>query len=865
MRFIGKFIQIIFGSLFALLTLGAIGLFAIYAHYTPQLPSDADLRKIEIQVPLRIYSRENQLIAEYGEKRSRPVTLAEVPEKLQLAFMDIEDARFYDHGGVDFKGVARAIYSALTTGETSQGASTITMQLARNAFLNADKTIDRKLKETLLAFRIEQELSKKEILELYLNKIYLGKSAYGIAAAAETYYGKPLAQLSLAQCAMIAGLPKAPSRYNPIANPDRAMVRRNYILQRMLELGHISRAEHDSAVNEPNTATVHETTIETSAPYLAEMVRAEIVKRYGIGNAYTQGYDVYTTLDSKQQASAEESLRSALMSYDRRHGYRGAEDKLALGDFKTEEELRDKLSTYPTLGGLEPALVLQANASSAELMVRETKVKLDTSAIGWARPFKSADQRGAAPRRVNDVLHAGDIVRIRQTNKDKNTWTLSQVPTVGGALVSLDPSDGAIRAVVGGFDFYHSKFNRVTQASRQPGSSFKPVLYAAALAKGFSPSSIVNDAPITIPGSNWHPENFGGHYVGPTTLAEALAKSRNLVSIRLLRSIGINYAIDFATRFGFPREDLPPNLTLALGTGMTTPLGMATAYSAFANGGYKIEPYFITQVKDGSGKLMDEVKHAKICGDDVETCTITAPEDKNGADKAKATNNKDKAKDTKAADSKAKDEGKPIWETAELNGSNNTSSAPNTTQYPAAKRILDKRTHYQIVSMLQGVTQFGTAARAGRALNRKDIAGKTGTTNDQKDAWFCGFTPNTVAVSWMGFDDMAKLGEGETATNVALPMWIDYMHRILEGTPSKEWDKPTDLKDSGSNLPLDGEGNPIIDGETNAEPTAPASGFQYQNERDLAPTPRRAPNQPAQPAAPPRRAPERVEIPEQLF
>ncbi|MDD5392140.1 MAG: penicillin-binding protein 1A [Thiothrix sp.] len=875
MRFIGKFIQIIFGSFFALLTLGAIGLFAVYSYYTPQLPSDADLRKIEVQVPLRIYSRENQLIAEYGEKHSRPVKLSEVPEKLQLAFLDIEDARFYDHGGVDFKGVARALYSAASTGETSQGASTITMQLARNSFLNAERTFDRKLKETLLAFRIEQELNKKEILELYLNKIYLGKSAYGVASAAETYYGKPLGQLTLAQYAMIAGLPKAPSRYNPIVNPDRAMQRRNYILQRMLEFKHISQSEYDTATHEPNTATVHEIAIETNAPYLAEMVRAEIVKRYGITNAYTQGYNVYTTLDSKQQASAEESLRSALMSYDHRHGYRGAEEKLDLGDFKNEEELRDKLSTYPTLGGLEPALVLQASASSAELMVGETKINLKTSDVAWARPFKSADQRGASPRRVNDVLHVGDIVRVRQTDKEKNTWTLSQVPTVGGALVALDPSDGAIRAVVGGFDFYHSKFNRVTQASRQPGSSFKPVIYSAALAKGFTPSSVVNDAPITIPGSNWHPENFGGHYVGPTTIAEALAKSRNLVSIRLLRSIGINYAVDFATRFGFPREDLPANLTLALGTGMTTPLGMATAYSAFANGGYKIEPYFITKIQDGSGKLMDEIKPIKICGDNVETCTITPPEDKSASKEADTNKDKNK-KDAKAGESKAKDEektkdaGKPIWETAALGAGNTTPVQPGAVQYPAAKRILDKRTHYQIVSMLQGVTQFGTAARAGRALNRKDIAGKTGTTNDQKDAWFCGFTPNLVAVSWMGFDDMAKLGEGETATNVALPMWIDYMHRVLAGTPSKEWERPVDLKEADLTPPdlidgVDGEGNPATD------ENRPAAGFQYQSEGDIAaqrqaaqPQQPNSPNQPARPAAP-RRPPERVEIPEQLF
>lgn len=851
MRFIGKFIQIIFGAFFALLTLGALGLFGIYHYYSPQLPSDEELRKIEIQVPLRIYTRENQLIAEYGEKRSRPVTLKEVPEQLKQAFLAIEDTRFYEHNGVDFKGIARALYSVVSTGSASQGASTITMQLARNAFLNAEKTVDRKLKETLLAIRLEQELEKNEILELYLNKIYLGKSAYGVAAAAETYYGKQLHELTLAQTAMIAGLPKAPSRYNPIANPERAMIRRNYILQRMLELGNISQTDYQTAINEPNTAQVHETEIETSAPYLAEMVRAEIVKRYGETNAYTQGYHVHTTLDSKQQADAEKSLRNALLAYDRRHGYRGAEDKIDLSDFKTEEEQRDKLSTYPKMGELEPALVLKSDSGSADLLVGESRITLDMEAVKWAREFENEDRRGAAPKKVSEVLKAGDIVRIIPTDDSKKSWKLSQIPTVGGAIISIDPKDGAIRSVMGGFDFYHSKFNRATQAVRQPGSSFKPVIYAAALAKGFSPTSIVNDAPITIPGSSWKPENFGGRYIGPTTLAEALAKSRNLVSIRLLRSIGVNYAIDYATKFGFPQADLPPNLTLALGTGMTTPLGMATAYSAFANGGYKIEPYFITRIENSTGQLVDEFKPIKVCGDNVEFCTNSKQEANKDIKNTKADDkktDKDTSKDKDAKNSKTIED-KPFWETA----GNTENAAPAADQYPAAKRIIDSRTHYQIVSMLQGVTQFGTAARASRALGRKDIAGKTGTTNDQKDAWFCGFTPNVVTVTWMGFDDMSKLGEGETATNVALPMWIDYMHRVLEGTPSKEWDKPDDYKEANA-APID---NSLQDGESNA--AAPAgAGFQYQSEQDLRP---QRPNQ----APAPRRPPERVEIPEQLF
>lgn len=851
MRFIYKFIQLVFGAFFALLTLGAVGLFVLYSHYSPQLPDEAELHKIDIQVPLRIYTRDSELVAEYGERRSRPVKLTEVPEHLKLAFLDIEDARFYQHQGVDVKGVLRAIRNVLSTGSASQGASTITMQLARNVFLDSGKNLERKFKETLLAIKLEQNLSKDEILELYLNKIYLGNRAYGIASAAETYYGKALGELTLAQSAMIAGLPKAPSRYNPIVNPERAMIRRNYILKRMLELGHIKQAEYQAAINEPNTAQQHKTEIETEAPYLAEMVRAEIVRRFGEANAYTQGYHVYTTLDSRRQAEAAESLRNALMSYDRRHGYRGPEDTVNLGELDTEDEMRDKLFSYSVFGDLQPGLVLGADAKGADVLVGETRIKLDLNAVKWAREFKTEDRRGAAPKRVSDVLKAGDIVRLRQTDKEKNTWVLSQIPTVGGALVSLDPSDGAVRAVMGGFDFYHSKFNRATQALRQPGSSFKPVIYAAALAKGFTPASVVNDAPITIPGSDWKPENFGGRYIGPTTLREALAKSRNLVSIRLLRSIGVNYAVDFATHFGFPKENLPPNLTLALGTGMTTPLEMATAYAAFANGGYKIEPYFITRIEDRNhNKLFEEVS-SRICDGGVDACVIKSEEKTltgaEGTDGKKTDKKNDKQKDKP----QSKQADKPIWETDAVVGP----KVGDEGVYPAAKRILDSRTHYQIVSMMQGVTQFGTAARAGRSLNRKDIAGKTGTTNDQKDAWFCGFTPNVVTVAWVGFDDMAKLGEGETATNVALPMWIDFMHRVLEGTPSKEWDRPVDLKEADL-----GERSTGRVAERFDEPAYPRdAGFQYKSERDVAP--RRA----AQQVQVPPRPPERVEIPEQLF
>lgn len=846
MRFVTKILQILLGSLFALMTLGALAVFGLYSHYYQQLPSESELGKIEIQVPLRIYTRDNKLVAEYGARRSRPVTLDEVPEQLKQAFIAIEDARFYEHNGIDYKSVVRAARSVVSTGYASQGASTITMQLARNAFLDSEKTLERKFKEALLAIKMEQKFSKGEILELYLNKIYLGNRAYGIAAAAETYYGKSLGDLTLAQAAMIAGLPKAPSRYNPIVNPERAMIRRDYILKRMMQLNYISAEDYRIALAEPNTAKRHKPEIETQAPYLAEMVRSEIVRRFGIENAYTQGYHVYTTLDSGLQAEAAEALRRGLMVYDERHGYRGAEDKLKLSDFENEEQMRDKLFSYPTYGDLQPALVLTADSQSAELLVGETRVTLDLAAVKWAREFKSADRRGPAPRKVSEVLEPGDIVRVRQTDAENNLWKLSQVPGVSGALVSLDPQNGAVRAVMGGFDYYYSKFNRATQAMRQPGSSFKPFVYAAAMAKGFTPTSIINDAPITIPGSDWKPENFGGRYIGPTTLKEALAKSRNLVSIRLMRSIGISYTIDYATRFGFSRENLPKNLTLSLGTNMTTPLEMAAAYAAFANGGFKVDAHFINRIEDQAGNVLFEARPPQVCGDERESCPVMA-ETEDAAEPQDPDNTA--AEQDETASEQAQQDERPIWEMDDI-------AAEAPASLPAAKRIMDNRTHYQIVSMMQGVTRVGTAARAGRALKRKDIAGKTGTTNDQKDSWFCGFTPDTVAVVWAGFDDMAELGEGETATNVALPMWIDYMKRVLEGSPVKEWERPAGLLKADLG----------IEDETGVANTATrstsGSGFQYRQESEF--MPRRQTSQAAVPQQP-ARAPERVEIPEQLF
>jgi penicillin-binding protein 1A len=890
MRFFINLITFLLSSFLSLSTVGLAILAGLYFIYSPQLPNSDELRKIDIQVPLRIYSRDDRLIAEYGEKRSRPVSFKEIPERLRQAFIAIEDARYYEHQGIDPKGVARALYNVVATGQKSQGASTITMQLARNAFLDNDKTFARKLKETLLAIRLEQSLSKDEILELYLNKIFLGNRAYGIAAAAETYYGKKLPELTLAQMAMIAGLPKAPSRYNPIVNEPRAMTRRNYILQRMAELGFITQAEFQVALREPNTASVHKPDIETYAPYLAEMVRAAIVEKYH-EKAYTQGYDVYTTLDSQMQIYATDALRQTLEDYDRRHGYRGAEDHIKLEDYADQDELLDKLSTYQQVGELQAGLVIQSNKNEASvLLMNESVIKLQLEDMKWASKFISANRRGGAPRRVSDVIVAGDIVRVRQPHQaaarieakdteaapkvateptsSADQWQLSQIPAVGGALVLMDPHNGAVRAVMGGYDYYHSSFNRATQAMRQPGSSFKPIIYSAALSRGFAPTSIVNDAPITIPGSNWQPKNFGGSYIGPTTLSEALAKSRNLVSIRLLRDTGIPYTINYATRFGYPKKDLPPNLTLALGTGVTTPVQMATAYSAFANGGFKIDAHFINRIQDNSGQVLFDAttETRQVCGDDIKLCPVRKP----------------KTAEVLLAEAKSTEEDKTGKQGAQGKDQANASEDSEALELkdyeiepgkiaPAATRIIDSRTQYQIVTMMQGVTQFGTAAAVSKALQRKDVAGKTGTTNEQRDSWFCGFTPDYVAVAWSGFDDMAELGEGETSGKIAVPMWIAMMQNVLKSVPEKKFKKLEKLQlvkiDAKTGLLADDTSAEVVEEtlvkqaeeEHKPEQTKP-EGFEFKSAANDS-----EPNRPQAARAAPARKRETVEIPEQIF
>ena len=726
LTWIKRIISWTLGPLLLGLTLGLVGLIFIWSHYSSQLPSEEALRgNVSLQLPLRIYSKEKKLIAEFGQFRRRPVKIEEVPKNLTNAFVAIEDSRFYEHKGVDFYGVARAVVTAVKNRKVSQGASTITMQVARNFFLDRSKKIERKLKEVFLANKLEKLFTKDEIMELYLNKIFLGKRSYGVGSAAEVYYGKKVTELTLAQGAMIAGLPKAPSSYNPVINPKRAKIRRNYILKRMNELDYITQVQYDEAVNEPLSAKIHaRARTETAAPYVAEMVRQDVIRRFGEDSVYRTGMKVYTTINSAEQDNAVHTLRTHLIKYHKRHGYRGPEDHINLVEY-SNKALQKKLSSYRTYGGLLPAVVINVENNKATLKTKDKQtITLSLKSLSWARKYINENRRGKKPKKISDVLAVGDIVRVSQdrTSEDKS-WLLTPVPLITGAIVSMDPIDGSVLSAVGGFDFRQTKFNRATQAKRQPGSSFKPFVYSSALAKNYSPATVVNDAPVNIPGSSWRPQNYSGKNYGPTRLRRGLKKSRNLVSIQLLREVGIHYARDYVTKFGFKKEEVPENLTMALGTGSVTPMQMAGAYSTFANGGFKVSPYFIDYITDHDGDTVFSHTPDTVCVD----CE------------------------------------------------NNPAIRP-------AERIMKPYVRYQITSMLQSVATSGTAARTN-SLNRTDIGGKTGTTNDQKDAWFAGFTPKKVAIIWMGFDQIQPMGKRETAASLAVPTWIDFMKVALKDVP----------------------------------------------------------------------------------
>ena len=737
LRRIGRFFLYLFllGSV-AMAVLAVV----IYLRIEPQLPSIEVLRVVQLQEPLRVYSRDRRILAEFGDKRRTPVNIEEVSPVLVNAFLAAEDDHFFEHSGIDVPGLMSAAVELVVTGKKRRGASTITMQVARNFFLSTEKTYWRKLTEILLAFKIEESLSKDEILELYLNKIYLGHHAYGVGAAAQVYYGKSVNDLTTAQSATIAALPKAPSRVNPINSPAETLARRNYILGRMLKLGYIDQAIYDEAIAEPDEAALYKVQAEAGAAYVAEMVRQEMVKRYGKA-VYTSGYDVITTLDVKRQQAANQALRKDLIAYSKRHGFRGAEAHFSLEEIP-EEDWSGLLDGYPVVGGLVAGLVTGVEEQSVEVLLQNGDlVTINWEGLSWARPYKSANRMGKSPKQASRILSVGDIVRVQQ--QDDGAWNLTQVPKIEGALVSLRPEDGAIVALVGGFDFKKSKFNRATQARRQPGSSFKPVVYSAALEKGFTPATMINDAPVVFDDPNlestWRPENYSGQFYGPTRLREALYRSRNLVSIRILRAIGASYVVDYAQRFGFTDDQLPNDLTLALGSASVTPLQMARAYAVLANGGYLIEPYLISSIYDASGEALYRANPAIACP--------RCPES---------------------------------IEAINESGMQTINLAP---------QMLTPQNVWLMTSMMQDVIKRGTGRKA-LVLGRTDLAGKTGTTNDQKDGWFSGFNQSLVATAWVGFDKLEPLGRGETGGRSALPMWIDYMAVALEGVKAKKREQP---------------------------------------------------------------------------
>lgn len=730
-----------------------------YLYLSPNLPSVEALRNVRLQMPLRVYSSDNKLIAEFGEMRRTPIRFAEIPPDFTHALLSAEDDNFANHYGVDVKSLMRAAAQLLKTGHIQTGGSTITMQVAKNYFLTNERSFSRKINEILLALQIERSLTKDEILELYVNKIYLGNRAYGVEAAAQVYYGKSIKDLSLAQMAMIAGLPKAPSRYNPLANPARSLERRNWILERMLKLGFIDQNRYTEAVKEPVGASYHVQSPELAAPYIAEMARAELVGRFG-GDAYTEGYRVYTTVRSDLQGDANNALRDGLQDYDQRHGYRGPETRLP---GKTRDAWRQAIVQQRPLGGLEPAIVVQVEKSGAMVMTRDGKEEaLTWDGMKWARPYLSNNSMGPMPRQPSDVLQAGDVIRVQR--RDDGSLRLSQVPAAQSALVSLNPQDGAIMALVGGFSFEQSNYNRASQAKRQPGSSFKPFIYSAALDNGFTAASLINDAPVVFYDEYldkvWRPKNDTNTFLGPIPMREALYKSRNMVSIRILQALGVERARNYISKFGFNRDELPPNLSMALGTATLTPLEIATAWSTFANGGFKISPYVVERIESRDGQVVYQANPARVPND---------------------------AAQTEAAQVQA---AQPTGTNAL--GNDDPSLAKTTIEPAAAERIIDARTAYIMTSMLQDVIKRGTGRRA-LALKRDDLAGKTGTTNESKDAWFSGYNADYMTTVWVGFDQPESLGRSEYGGNVALPIWMRYMGAALKDKPAHLLPEPAGM------------------------------------------------------------------------
>ncbi|MFC3716713.1 penicillin-binding protein 1A [Luteimonas soli] len=782
----------------AAVLLGGLALATLYFVVSAKLPDVQALRHVEMQEPMYVYASDGRLMALFGETRRYPIDIDDVPKRLKQAFLATEDARFYEHGGVDYNGVARAIWLIIKTGskEGVPGGSTITQQVARQFFLSSEVTYTRKFAEMLLAMKMERELSKDEIFQLYLNKSFFGNRSYGIAAAAEFYYGKKLDELDLDEMASLAAIPKFPSSGNPLSNPERAQERRDdYVLARMAELGFVSEAEAAAARAVPMHASPHERPIEVDAPYVAEMVRREMIARYG-GDVLTRGYHVTTTIDPTLQAAAATATRDGLETYDHRHGWNKVEQHFDLAEDEDAATAAARLRRIPAQNNLLPAVVMRSGNGSIDVVLADaTTLTLDAGDSKWT---------GRAP---SALAKRGDLVRVRRIetpvkkkagaadagSKDgddaadgeaaaapevKVTWQLDQLPRAQTALVSLNPENGALLALTGGFSFAGSKFNRATQARRQPGSSFKPFLYAAAFERGYNPASIVLDAPVVFRmrgGKVWRPQNDSGNFAGPMRLREALVQSRNLVSVRLLDAIGVEYARRYISHFGLDEALLPPNLSMSLGTASLPPLMIARGYSVFANGGFRITPWFIDEVRDRDNKVIFKEKPPTACRSCVGTGGSQAVVVSNVVDGF----NLGPARPAEPPKPAPEAESEPAPAEA----------APLPEDFVAAPRAIDPRVAYQLVSMMRDVVQRGTGT-AARVLGREDVAGKTGSTNDYRDAWFSGFGGGVVTTVWVGRDDFRSLGYREYGGRAALPIWIDYMRVALEGRPVAPNDPP---------------------------------------------------------------------------
>ena len=756
--------------------LAAIALIAFanvcaYVYLKPALPDVDSLREVQLQVPLRVYTRDGRLIASIGEQRRIPVRYEQLPPKLIQAFLATEDDRFFHHHGVDWQGILRAALANARAGRISQGASTITMQVARDMFLTPHRDMKRKMSEVYISLLMEAEFTKEEIFSLYVNKIFLGQRSYGVAAAAEVYFGKTLDQLSIAEMATLAGIPTAPSTINPVANAQAATVRRTHVLGRMLELHYITPEEYEAAKATPMESRLHGPSIEVDAPYVAEMVRNDMQSRYG-DSIYTAGYQVFTTIDSRLQPAATVSLRTGLLEYDRRHGWRGATAKVDLSKIEGAAGLDAELEEFPVVGGLRPAIVENVEGKSARIYVKDLgRIELPWEKMSWARRELPDEKVDRAPAQASEIMSPGDV--IYTVGNSASSLQFVQVPEAQSALVAMDPKDGAVVALVGGFDYFQSKYNRVTQARRQPGSSFKPFVYAAAFDKGYTPASVVLDAPIVIDEAGmqqaWRPKEDEDRFEGLVRLREAMARSINLVSVRLVRDIGMDYTWNYVQRFGFDKSQLPQDLTMALGTAEVSPLQMATAYATFANGGFKVNSYYIDHIQDAAGNSVFQAKPLLACpqcghASDPPTTAGERPAEPAPGARADSRN---------AGSSAARDS---LLDRGESDGN---------TLIPSkelAPEIIRPQIAYLLSDMMADVIRHGTGQRA-LALNRDDIAGKTGTTNDAHDAWFNGFNGNLVASVWTGFDQDRSLGDGEQGARAALPTWIFFMRQALAGTP----------------------------------------------------------------------------------